>query len=61
MKDTQFNVSEYKRLMEEKAVKAFCNATCPNGIRCKNTSTPYSCKRIRRFMSELDALLRENN
>ena len=60
MKDTQY-ISEYKRLIREKAVKAFCHATCPNGMRCKNTSTQYSCKRARRFMNELDAQLRENN
>ena len=39
--------------MKEKALKAFCKAVCPNGIRCEKTSTPHTCKRSRRFVEEL--------
>ncbi|MEG2276658.1 MAG: hypothetical protein RSA53_05415 [Odoribacter sp.] len=49
----QFGARENERLMKEKALKAFCKAICPNGIRCEKTSTPHPCKRVRNFVKEL--------
>lgn len=49
----QFGAREGERLMKEKSLKAFCKAICPNGIRCEKTSTPHSCKRVRKFIEEL--------
>lgn len=40
--------------LKDKSIKSFCKATCPNDIRCKKTSTPYSCMRVRKFITELN-------
>ena len=46
-------IDEAEKDIKALALKAFCKAVCPNGIRCEKASTPHNCKRAARFEIEL--------
>ena len=46
-------IDEAEKEIRALALRAFCKAVCPNGIRCERASTSYRCKRVTRFEIEL--------